>query len=309
MNEGEGRGDDSLRTKAEFSALFDLLCREVGSPPPGDELLLTDAAGQPTAAGQAVEQYVNASIDKPGFFATPMYLVHVTGWPHDKFQPEEPVTAPAGARLAVWPTDPGATRHIPSPGDDGVLFSTSSFSLMNSGNRTLRAPKRSWKIDVQPEDGGGDTLLGMRRFNLKAMFNDPSQMREALAWYLFGVVGVPAAEHTYAKLAFDDLYFGLFSLVEQVDKRFLKDHFGANDEGNLYKAYCGDIGCATLEHRVGEGGDDGGQQYVATDPNDATYRLKTNEDRVAAEHLRRPRPVRASDQRGRAARRRGAVRL
>src|SRR5204863_143738 len=80
------------------------------------------------------------------------------------------------------------------------------------------------------------------------------------AWHLFGSVGIPAAQHTYAKLAFDNRYFGLFSFVEQVDKRFLKDHFGANDKGNLYKAYCGDIGCATLEHRTGDGGDDGGAQ-------------------------------------------------
>ena len=44
------------------------------------------------------------------------------------------------------------------------------------------------------------------------MYNDPSQMREALAWGLFRSVGIPAARHTYAKLAFDDTYYGLFSL-------------------------------------------------------------------------------------------------
>jgi hypothetical protein len=107
------------------------------------------------------------------------------------------------------------------------------------------------------------------------MYNDPSQMREALAWRLFGTAGVPAARHTYAKLAFDATYYGLFSVIEQVDKRFLKDHFGANHRGNLYKAYCGDIGCATLEHRVGPDGDDSGRQYYRAD-DDRTYRLKTN---------------------------------
>ena len=50
-----------------------------------------------------------------------------------------------------------------------------------------------------------------------------------------------SARHTYAKLAFDATYYGLFSVIEQVDKKFLKDHFGANDRGNLYKAYCGDV--------------------------------------------------------------------
>ena len=71
----------------------------------------------------------------------------------------------------------------------------------------------------------------------------------------------------------------MFSVIEQVDKRFLKDHFGGNHRGNLYKAYCGDVGCATLEHRAGPDGDDSGRQYykVAAD-DDRTYRLKTNED-------------------------------
>ena len=118
----------------------------------------------------------------------------------------------------------------------------------------------------------------MARINLKSMYNDPSQMREALAWHLFGRAGVPSPRHTYAKLALDATYFGLFAVIEQVDKRFLKDHFGANHRGNLYKAYCGDVGCATLEHRTGHDGDDSGRQYFTPGSDDLTYRLKTNED-------------------------------
>ena len=66
----------------------------------------------------------------------------------------------------------------------------------------------------------------MSCINLKSMYNDPAQMREALAWRLLRDAGVPAARHTYAKLAFDATYYGLFSVIEQVDKRFLTDHFG-----------------------------------------------------------------------------------
>ena len=46
-------------------------------------------------------------------------------------------------------TDPASDRHIPGPGAEGVAFSTPDFSLVNSGNRTLRTPKRSWKIDLE----------------------------------------------------------------------------------------------------------------------------------------------------------------
>jgi hypothetical protein len=118
----------------------------------------------------------------------------------------------------------------------------------------------------------------MTRVNLKSMYNDPAQMREALAWHIFGRAGVPAPRHTYAKLAFDATYSGLFSVIEQVDSRFLKDRFGQNDKGNLYKAYCGDVGCATLQHRIGPDGDDSGRQYFTPASKDRTYRLKTNED-------------------------------
>jgi len=272
VNAAEGRGDGSLHTKAEYSALFGELAALGPSP---DQIIVTDEQGAPTPVGTLVDLYAAATIDQAGFFTQSMYVIRITGWPRDKMQPEEPVKAPANAELAVWPTDPADSHQVPAPGGGGALFATSTFSLMNSGNRTLRVPKRSWKIDVQPTDDG-DTLLGMRRFNLKAMYNDPSQMREALAWHLFGVVGVPAARHTYAKLAFDDRYYGLFSLIEQVDKRFLRGHFGRNDVGNLYKAYCGDIGCATLEHRVGQGGDDSGREYTGTKRD--TYRLKANDD-------------------------------
>jgi len=215
---------------------------------------------------------------KDEFFSAGMYMFHITGFPQQSGVLTSHMRAPHGARLDVWRTDPADTRHIPGPGAEGVACTTPAFCIANSGNRTLNAPKRSWKITIEHAPGCADHIAGMTRVNLKSMYNDPSQMREALAWRLFRDAGVPAARHTYAKLAFDATYYGLFSVIEQVDKRFLKDHFGANHCGNLYKAYCGDVGCATLEHRAGPDGDDSGRQYFTPDEDHRTYRLKTNED-------------------------------
>jgi hypothetical protein len=217
---------------------------------------------------------------KEDFFARDMYMVHVRNFPHERLVLQAPVKSSGNARLEVWTTDPKDNRHIPPPSDEGVLFGTSAFSVMNSGNRTLYAPKPSWKFNIKAADEDSD-LVGMGRLNLKAMYNDPSNMREALAWSLFKRVGVPASRHTFAKLAFDAVYRGLFSLIEEVDKRFLKDHFGKNRQGNLYKAYCGDKGCATLEH-LSKDGDDSGQQYFTPGKNDLTYRLKTNQEDAKA---------------------------
>jgi hypothetical protein len=221
----------------------------------------------------------DAARAKDEFFDAGMYMFHITGFPQQPSVLAGQSDAPDGARLDVWRTDPADGRHISGPDAEGVAFSAPGFSLSNSGNRTLHAPKRSWKVTLEHAGRGGNHLAGMTRVNLKSMYNDPSQMREALAWRLFRNAGVAAARHTYAKLAFDATYYGLFSVIEQIDKRFLKDHFGDNDRGNLYKAYCGDVGCATLEYRTGPDGDDSGRQYFTASGDDArTYRLKTNED-------------------------------
>jgi hypothetical protein len=274
VNEKVGRGDATLRTQAEFAELFTELAGG------GDTLIVRDDAGALTPAGALLEQLRQASGSADTFFDQPMYVVSITDWPAGNKLLEEPVTATGSARISLWRTDPTDPRQIPDPGPEGVLFTTGTFSLMNSGNRTLYAPKSSWKIDVEPGDDD-DRTLGLARLNLKSMYNDPSQMREALAWQLFKRVGIPAARHTYARVALNGAYCGLYSVIEQVDKRFLRTWFGASDRGNLYKAYCGDVGCATLERLSDTSGDDSGKQYF-TDSDDQTYRLKSNEDDPAA---------------------------
>jgi hypothetical protein len=275
-NELAGGADASLRTKAEYLALFDLLAAHVPPVPPA-KLRLLDEAGRPTAAALAIEEYIGASLGKPEFFGTDMYMFHVTGFRPGRGVLTEQVRPGHGARLHVWKTDPADDRRIPAPPGGGVLFGSSALSLKNSGNRTLRAPKRSWRITLDAT-GPGNRLAGMVRINLKAMYNDPSQMRESLAWRLFGEANVPAPRHTYAKLAFDTTYRGLFSVIEHVDKKFLRDHFGENHLGNLYKTGCRDLGCAGLEYRTGPDGDDTGRQYFIPGSAERTYRLKTNKN-------------------------------
>jgi hypothetical protein len=274
------RDDSSLRTRAEYLALFDLLLEHVPPVPPA-RLRLADEAGRPTAAARAIEEYLSASLGTQEFFGADMYMFHVTGFHPGRGVLTEPVRPADGARLDVWKTDPADDRHSPVLDAQGAVFSTRAFSLKNSGNRTLRAPKRSWRIILDTSEKG-NRLAGMTRLNLKAMYNDPSQMREALAWNLFATAGIAAPRHTYAKLAFGTGYRGLFSVIEHVDKRFLKDRFGENHRGNLYKTGCRDIGCATLAYRTGPDGDDSGHQYFLPGSAERTYRLKTNKNNPAA---------------------------
>jgi len=276
VNREAGHGDATLHTRAEYRALFDLLYAEVDSQARPDKLTLRDANGQETESGRLLAIYRRAAKDRKAFFDRAMYMVMIEDWPQQHLTPERPVYSDGSSRLSAWTTDPALPVHLPGPGDQGVLLRTREFSLKNSGNRTLRAPKRSWKVNFKAGDGA-DRVLGMWRFNLKAMYNDPSQMREALAWWLFGQIGIASSRHSYAKLAINGRYRGLFSLIEQVDKAFLKEHFGKFDEGNLYKAYCGNLGCATLEPQADSDPADPGRAYYRDfEHPDLTYRLKTN---------------------------------
>jgi CotH kinase protein len=150
----------------------------------------------------AVLDNTQLSQQKAQFFAEDMYMVHITGFPRERLVLQTPVKSSGNPRFELWRTDPRDGRHIPPPSGEGVLFGTSRFSIMNSGNRTLYAPKASWKFNFETADDDS-ALVGMHRLNLKAMYNDPSQMREALVWGLFNRIGVPAPRHTFANLAFD----------------------------------------------------------------------------------------------------------
>jgi len=106
-----------------------------------------------------------------------------------------------------------------------------------------------------------------------------------------GVIPAPArvtASHVHhapqslAKLAFGAKYRGLFSVIEHVDKKFLRDHFGGNYRGNLYKTGYRDIGGAYLEYRTAPDGDDSGRQYFIPGSAERTYRLQTNKNKPEA---------------------------
>ncbi len=81
---------------------------------------------------------------------------------------------------------------------------------------------------------------GFKKLNFSNGFKDPSLLREKLAYDLFREADVPAPRTTFAKLyltipgEYDEEYIGFYTIVEQVDKVFLKDRFG-DTGGSLFK--------------------------------------------------------------------------
>jgi spore coat protein H len=92
--------------------------------------------------------------------------------------------------------------------------------------------KYSFKIDFN-EYQDDFSFEGLKKVNLQSCAADPSMLREAISYELFREAGVPAPLTGWASIATDVdgkvKQAGLFLVVEQVDKQFLKRAFGESD--------------------------------------------------------------------------------
>ena len=78
-------------------------------------------------------------------------------------------------------------------------------------------------------------FYGLRKLNLRASQNDPTIVRELIAYKMFRENGVPAPRASTAELYINGGYWGQYLIVEQPDKTLLKRWFDDND-GNFYKS-------------------------------------------------------------------------
>jgi hypothetical protein len=124
---------------------------------------------------------------------------------------------------------------------DGQTFE--GVAVRYKGNGTIletgRTAKKSLKIDLD-KHGGTGTFRGVKTLNLHCGVTDPSKLRETLSYAVFRAAGVPAPRTAFAEVTlsvpgkFDNELLGLYTLVQPVDKAFLKENFKA-DAGLLMK--------------------------------------------------------------------------
>jgi spore coat protein H len=77
-------------------------------------------------------------------------------------------------------------------------------------------------------------FLGLKSFILRNNTQDPSGMRERLSMEFFKRMGLVAEREAHARLYINNAYVGLFTIVESLDKIFLKKNLNEND-GHLYE--------------------------------------------------------------------------
>ncbi|MBE2247401.1 MAG: CotH kinase family protein [Candidatus Competibacteraceae bacterium] len=116
---------------------------------------------------------------------------------------------------------------------NGVPFD--SIGIKFKGNSSYNNPsdKKSFKIDMN-EYISGQKIDGLKKLNLNNGFKDPTFMREKVFLDFLQNNGIPAPRCTYARVHINGTYWGLYMLVEEVNKKFLDLRFG-NDTGNLFK--------------------------------------------------------------------------
>jgi spore coat protein H len=118
--------------------------------------------------------------------------------------------------------------------DVGLRLKGNSSYVVSAA--TLRRPMR---VDFDRFVEGG-RFAGIETLNLSNTSFDPSQVREALSFWLFRQLDVPASRTGHALVyltvagKYEREYLGLYTLIEEVDSRFLKRHFG-NSDGLLLK--------------------------------------------------------------------------
>ncbi len=138
----------------------------------------------------------------------------------------------------------------------------------NSSYYAMPGVKKSFKVHFNEFDPT-QRFHGLKKLNFNNGFNDPTLMREALAYKLMRTAGVPGSRTSHVRVyvtvpgTYSREFFGVYTSVEQVNKSFLQDRF-PNSGGNLFKAQ--GINCDLT--------------YLGSDANayiQKGYELKTNE--------------------------------
>ena len=175
-----------------------------------------------------------------------------------------PPAAPGNPGSERKPNEAARTPPPPGPGGPGGAFRPGSFGyefeyvkadveldgeklrevgLRLKGNGTYMlssaSRKRPFKIDFN-RYVDSQKFHGMQQLNLHNNVMDPTHVRQALSYPVFQTAGVAAPRTAFAEVSLtidgecDHEPLGLYTLVEEIDKAFLRRHF-QTDKGMLLK--------------------------------------------------------------------------
>lgn len=112
------------------------------------------------------------------------------------------------------------------------------LSIAISGHSTRAAPKLSYKITIDKSD---KKLYHNRKFKLRAMPNDPTYMKEELAYDIAYKMGLPMSKNSYVRVYFNDQPVGLFGLIENLKNPWPRNLFNNGEKYNQGALYVADV--------------------------------------------------------------------
>lgn len=150
-----------------------------------------------------------------------------------------------------------ATVAIDGTSMDDVGIRQKGFSSNFFTDTTKKPLKLNFGIFSIDDEREFDDV---RKVNLMNGIGDPAIAKDKLVYDMFRMHGVPGPRVAHAKVYVNDVFWGVYALIEQIDKRYLKRNFADND-GNLWK-------------------NKGNSDLGWTGPNQTNYpfELQTNED-------------------------------
>ncbi len=119
---------------------------------------------------------------------------------------------------------------------DGITIDSCGFKEKGNASNSLISYGKKKPLKISFDAFANRSLDGLKKMNLNNFTNDPSLLHDAVCLKLMRDEGILAPRTAFAKLYVNGEYIGLYTIIENIDKRFLKSNFGsANNNGNLYK--------------------------------------------------------------------------
>ncbi len=107
---------------------------------------------------------------------------------------------------------------------DGKVLDSIGVKLKANFSYSIPTNKKPIKLDFNAFVKG-KKFDGLTALNLSNEFPDPSMLRNVVAYKILREAGVAAPRTSFARVYLNDVYRGLYVLIEQIDKTFITDHF------------------------------------------------------------------------------------
>jgi hypothetical protein len=114
---------------------------------------------------------------------------------------------------------------------NGITVRNIGIRSRGTGSRSGQKPGLRVDFDRYTTD---QKFLGLKSVILRNNTQDETGMRERISMLMFRRMNMVAEREAHARLFINNAYFGLYTIVESIDKTFLKKRFNEN-EGHLYE--------------------------------------------------------------------------